>query len=391
MTANSFLQLELRILRLPMALLAFALLAGCVAEAPADAASTTAPSPPAADTPVPIAALLGECRRLLDARVGYVPVRHDIGLNPLQEQCLDRLAHEGEGARAAVPLLLESIDRVDTESRYLLLATLGFLGDPAAVPALTAALRSRDDRDVVAALESLWRLRATGALADMRAVEATHWYPRMREFARRAAVALEAGDPVPAGEGGQFNGRDRLVNRHHSGQLGYPETRAPECAQWQVGDERVPQPVFAEPPPEVVALRGDTRADYAVPLDGGHVLGINLGENGGELLVRTAEGKHLRLSPENVAGLQALPDGDVLAALGLAHMGDLGGAVVRISARDGTARIVDSRRLPSAPNLGVSTRSGWLVLMANEEAVLVQPDLSMRLLDCAVLLRPLAQ
>jgi hypothetical protein len=162
-------------------------------------------------------------------------------------------------------------------------------------------------------------------------------------------------------------------------------TPPPRCIEWQVGDERIAELEFVETPPEVIALRGDVKAEYAVRIAGGVVLGINEGEWGGGLLVRTDAGKRVDLDTQNVAGLLALPDGDALAALGLAHMGDDGGWVVRVSASDGEPRIVARERLASAPNLAKPTRAGWLVVMANDQAVLVQPDLSLQPVACATL------
>jgi hypothetical protein len=145
----------------------------------------------------------------------------------------------------------------------------------------------------------------------------------------------------------------------------------------------VPELEFVETPAEVLALRGDVNAEYAVRIAGGVVLGINRGEWGGGLLVRTDAGQRVDLDKENVAGLLALPDGDALAALGLGHMGDPDGWIVRVSARDGEPRIVARTRLPWAPNLTRATRAGWLVTMANDQAVLVQPDLSLQPVACS--------
>jgi hypothetical protein len=155
------------------------------------------------------------------------------------------------------------------------------------------------------------------------------------------------------------------------------------CLKWQVGDERVPQLESVETVPDV-ALRGDAKARYAVRIAGGIVLGIDPGEWGGGLRVRTDAGRRVDLDKENVAGLLALPDGDALAALGRTHGRDDGGWLVRVSARDGDPRIVGRERLPSAPRLAQATRAGWLVVMANHQAVLVQPDLSRQPVACAV-------
>ncbi|MGH8028779.1 MAG: hypothetical protein ACREO3_02475 [Arenimonas sp.] len=298
--------------------------------------------------------------------------------------CLEPLARMGPAGRRAAPWLVERVAVVDADARNLLLATLGYLGDHDAVPVLVSALRSDDERDVTASLESLWRLRATEALLDVRVVARSHWYAPVRGFAARVGTALGGGATAPVEATlASPDRRGSLVDRHVWGLHARKARPVPTCVVWQVGGEQLRQRDDFESTPEVEAWADDIKgAAHVLPFAGGVLLGIDKGEFGGGLVLRMRDGAQLELADENVQALLPLADGDVIAVVGHDVPVDHGGAVLRLSAHPAPAHIVERHRLPSAPLLAQPASGGWLVPMASHEALLLRRDLSFAQATC---------
>jgi hypothetical protein len=336
--------------------------------------------------PVALDAVLTRCERVL----GGLPPSGD-PVAPavyLYEQCTDRLARMGEAARHAAPRLLQALPEVDQDSRNVLLATLGHLGDAAVVPALMSALRSHDDREVTAALEALWRLAATESLPMIRDVAARHWLAPVRDFAGNVAAAMAGGDAtaVEAVLADPWRG-DSPSGRHLFGlpsiQAGYGERG---CRVWRVDGVEIAHGEGVVGPDHALGALAAEVEDLSgiVPLGGGHLIGSNAGVWGGALYYRDEGGRLARISDDNVVALLPHTPGQALALVGHFLPTDPGGWLLVLSAPPGAVpRIVDRRRLPSAPRRVQALGGGWLVTLHVGVGVLIDRDLGLREAECA--------
>jgi HEAT repeat protein len=333
--------------------------------------------------PVALDAVLARCERVL----GGLPPSGD-AVAPavyLYEQCTDRLARMGEAARSAAPRLLRALPEADQDSRNVLIATLGHLGDAAVVPALIPALRSHDDREVTAALEALWRLAATESLPMIRDVASRHWLAPVRDFAGHVAAAMEGGDAaaVEAMLADPWRG-DSPSGRHLFGlpsmQAGYGE-RA--CRVWRVDGVEITHGESVVVPDHALAAEVEDLSGI-VPLGGGHLVGSNAGVWGGALDYRDEGGRLVRISDDNVVALLPHTPAQALALVGHFLPTDPGGWLLVLTATPGAVpRIVDRRRLPSAPRMVQSLGGSWLVTLHAGAGVLIDRELGLREAECA--------
>ena len=228
------------------------------------------------------------------------------------EGCLNPLARMGAGARRAMPWLLGALDKPDPD--YMLITTLGYIGDRSVIPALVLQLQSTDDRNVSASLEALWRLHATESIPMIRSVATLHWYGPIRDFASSVAAALSGGPDAPVELALHHNLRpDSLVDVLSS----YRQRYIKDCAEWRVGDRKIEGDDAIGTPANVLAqLHCKTQgAAFAIPFADGTLAGINKDEFGGGLLYLSRLSKRFDLSDANVVGLVPRGDGDALAFL----------------------------------------------------------------------------
>ena len=138
--------------------------------------------------------VLAACGRMVTGKEGSGP---DGSFAPnVFENCTDPLARMGTSARSAIPKLASWLETGDFDSRSMLIATVGYVGDLSNARLLEAQLSSQDERNVTASLEvSLWRLRAKTSIPAIRRVANSHWHDSVREFATKVADALQSGRP----------------------------------------------------------------------------------------------------------------------------------------------------------------------------------------------------
>jgi hypothetical protein len=321
--------------------------------------------------PPMLIALQAECRRLLAA-----PAQE--GSMEPSDTCLDPLARMGSDGKEALPLLVEHLRKVDGAARASLLETFGFLGDTGVEPLLVDYLQSEDERDVAASLISLWRLNAKARLPAIDLIARQHWYRPIRTLAANVAAALRGGSSNPITSAlGYFPGS--LTTNTHVGLARFGGKVPSRCGAWKYGEQ-----VFSTPDDEARSIQIRPNA-FAERFEKGVIVGTNWGEWGGNLQYVSDDGNATELVASNVAALrESYVDKGYIAVLGVAHMLDPGGEIVRIGFDDGVARVVARRRLPSAPE-----RVYWdfnyaneLIVMASGEGVLAGDDLVLKEATC---------
>jgi hypothetical protein len=257
------------------------------------------------------------------------------------------------------------------------------------LPALLDGLKSRDDREVTASLESIWRLQAHAALPAIDQVRTDHWFSPVRAFAEQVAVALRTGIDAPLRA--TLVGTDRGYTesgRHLSGLPLYrgnpapgicpPEDDIRQAVMYEMFESEIPVD------PQLRARLGDVEGLTDVrEFASGLLYGIDKGEFGGGLGFQSANGQRTPLSTANVTGLLSAGPEHMIAVTGLAHMSDPGGwlLLVEADARH-DVKITQRVRLPSAPqhllNAGKPNSAGaWRIRLAVGIEVQVAPDLSL--------------
>ncbi|CAN5709286.1 hypothetical protein BH09VER1_BH09VER1_44120 [soil metagenome] len=107
---------------------------------------------------------------------------------------MESLAVQGPKAAFAAASLQRYLANDNWDLRVEAALVLGFLGDRDAVASLRKVLTNQEDwRLVAAAANSLGRLRAKEAKADLKRVSEEHWYPPVREAASQALRLLANG------------------------------------------------------------------------------------------------------------------------------------------------------------------------------------------------------
>jgi len=331
-------------------------------------------------------AMLPEIIRDCDALLAAKGANREYAMFPVNvfENCLDPLARIGGDAATAVPRLREWAGSAEPGSRNMVIATFGYVADASAIPFLEDRLASADERDVAAGLESLWRLRAISSIPAIREVGRSHWYGPVREFARRVADALEKGDSrAVQGALVRDSREESLTSKHVWGVRLHDAAQRRWCVAWRVDGKVVDERHRLGVAPGMLSAQG-LRADEvrtAMALGDGLLYGIDKGEFGGGLVYRDGTGSEQRLTDENTVALVPR-NGDALAFVGLAHLMDRGGAILRIGRNGGNIGIVEGRRLPSAPVSVYAIDNGWLVETASHLGVVVRPDLTLAEAEC---------
>jgi hypothetical protein len=111
--------------------------------------------------------------------------------DPEAARLMVQLAMLGPSGRAAEPLLLHLLEHDDLEVRRAAARTLGYVGDSRAAGPLIAALGNVVDWQFAQiAAESLGRIKEPSAVPALETVARAHWYPPVREAARKALEVI---------------------------------------------------------------------------------------------------------------------------------------------------------------------------------------------------------
>lgn len=289
------------------------------------------------------------------------------------------IAEMGDNARNAGPAVVALLTGSKREVRLAAARTLGFIGYDGASTPLAKLLEDKDDwRVVYVAAESLGRLRAAAALPALEKVATTHWYPPVRDSARRAASAIRGSAQYPDPHSNQNFASNyfkyRNIRGPHSG-TPPPFTRSSNelsptelsSLAYDAGNMWYGQGGVSNPPPRQTP-------DVGLKTGSGFLVGSSRGEWGGELMYLDGTSAPIRLLDENITGIHRLPVG-IVVVTGLAHGMDNDGALYLAKlVGPGKYEVSRWKTLPGAPHasglmgdgsLFVSCLGGDIVLKAD--------------------------
>jgi HEAT repeat protein len=268
---------------------------------------------------------------------------------------------------AAGPALLEYLDDSDWGVRVAAARTLGLIGYHESAPRLIALLKHQEDwRLVRCAAESLGRLENKQAIADLEDVSRHHWYPPVRDVARRAIAAIHRDDSKTEAPTDVLPEIDAFFDYEIShDEIGSLDEKEAPLLRF---------PVAAKP-------------SQRLTVDNGYFTATDHGEWGGETrFVDSKDHSHLVVT-ENTQALYRTSNG-ALAVTGVAHMATDVGAIYRLlKTADGSWVGQKWRALPGAPRFSRVLKDGNLFVSCNGGIVAISPDGDMRLLERSESLR----
>jgi HEAT repeat protein len=308
------------------------------------------------------------------------------------------LAELGAGCQPAAKQVLALLGNPDWEVRVAAARALGYFGDRRAMEPLVGALDNVEDWQLsYVTAESLGRLadaRADGALA---ALERDHWYPPVRESARKARAAIAGRESYVsqwhpsnfAFEFFDFQHAGRDVKPCHPGDRSARSVFLPDddlrraLAEKMTYDSIVVgyvggpggRPERHETPRKQVP-------NAALQVPDGWLLGGDRGEWGGELVFLDRGGRQTTLVDGNIDGVARLGT-RIVAVGGLAHLTSNRGLAYEV-ARDAKGRWSARpwRVLPGAPWGSARRLDGSWLLDTNGGTVVLAPDGALTMATC---------
>lgn len=263
---------------------------------------------------------------------------------------LERLAAIGESAQDATPIVLTLLDHEDEDVRVAAVTALGSVGGAAHASVLARKLESDDWQIVQAACYALARVRSKDSVPALQRVGETHWFPRVRHVAEKAAA-------VARGEGAFDDAWEEAEWARRVGEYNAQREPAPQLPRGpeELSETELQEFVYEyefhtrdkDGRPSTQLRKQAPRCGVRVP--GGALVGASRGEWGGELVYVRRNGEAVRVKSENVTAIHVTPSGIVLVA-GIAHMGWNEGQLYRLAVGDdGHWRATWWKRLPGAP------------------------------------------
>ncbi|MEO8351518.1 MAG: HEAT repeat domain-containing protein [Chthoniobacteraceae bacterium] len=287
----------------------------------------------------------------------------------------------GLAATNVVEVLRRPLSGRNSEPRPAAARTLGFLGNPASIDPLIAALSDIEDwRIVWCAAESLGRMRAAEAAPALEELAQRHWFPPVQAMAQQALLAIRGGDAMefPKSES-DFEQEFFSYDRAGTG-----------LEELDVDDEDLLRPAMV---PQDTSTRSvlTRRSDGRESVDGwpglrvsdGFLVGIAHGEWGGQILFENAEGDVTEIASINTEAILKA-GGVIYAVTGLAHGIENWGTVFKLVPDDAgswTAR--PWRVLPGDPHFAGALPDGRLLVSCSYGIVLIAPDGTMQTLTRA--------
>ncbi len=294
-------------------------------------------------------------------------------------------------ARSAGPVVARYLHDADWDVRVAAAGAVGDIGHVGAADALIQLLAHEEDwRLVFRAARSLGTLRSKAALPALAQVAQGHWYPPVRQAAQAAIKAVKAENGA-ASEATRSDPNDALNN----GPFGYERAGAELETLEEADADRLRLPLdaaqHAPVPLQVQAKDGTVTTEQAraVKVPGGHLVGVDRGEFGGEILLIDPQGLQHVIAHANTEALYQTSAG-LVAVTGLAHMWANDGALFKlIPAPEGRWTLTKWRILPGAPDFSRLLQDGRLLINCHSSGtVLVTPEGKMTLLTRAEALRP---
>ena len=278
------------------------------------------------------------------------------------------LSAMGKNAATAGPALLPWLNDDDWELRVGIARTLGFIGFSGAADALARCLANEDDwRLVWVSAQSLGRLQSKSALPALQQTARNHWYPPVREEARKAIRAIELGEAYTSRWHVQnfpfeFFDYESVRMKQPRGQSGYSTgpTLVRELDQLdEVALAKVRYKVEGDNSNNETSSRS-TNPNCGLKLEHGLLLGVDQGEWGGELVFQGEHSPTRRLLGENTHAIHRLGS-RIIALTGLCHITTNRGMVYRIiQTSNGQWQAVAWKSLPGAPRRSGRMKDGRL-------------------------------
>jgi HEAT repeat protein len=306
------------------------------------------------------------------------------------------LADLGSAGVTAGAEVVKFLDHESWTERVLAARTLGYIGFSEAVTALMTALRSEEDWQLVlSAAESLGRLKAESAVGALRAVEAGHWYPPVRDAARKAQAVIagresyaweglnnfafeffdyeHAGRNIQACDFKRNPGADFQPDNDLRRARARSMTYDARIASYDTGPggQLLPREKVIKQPPSA-----------ALEIDGIWLLGGGRGEFGGELVAVSSAGQETVID-DNIWAISRLGT-RIVALAGLAHLFSNHGMVYEL-VRDprGSWLARPWRVLPGMPlGSALQTDGSWLI-HTNGGSVVLSPGGGLTMTKCA--------
>lgn len=308
----------------------------------------------------------------------------------------------GDRARHAGPALIRLLGAdVPGDVRVQAAWNLGFLGDSTSGPGLVSLLDSEDWLLVSAASDSLGRLNHREAREALAGVADGHWYPPVREVARRAVSALDGRHSYPAlaGDGSDGFRSVQQTITYQAASLPDPSPAAcvdPASDVMAPREERhfnsasdaaaaarhvyVADVVFGFSPG---SERREVTPDFGTRGDDGWFLAESLGEFGGELMFSPDGGQPYLVARGNFEDVHHLIDGRWVALEGLAHLGSDSGDVFELRKSQGRWAAYAWRRLPGMPLSSWERLDGTLLINTTRGSVVLHPDGRFEMAKCS--------
>jgi HEAT repeat protein len=297
------------------------------------------------------------------------------------------LAALRENGREAGAFLETLLVHEQPNVRVCAARTLGFIGASGSSSALVRCLADADDWQLVyVAADSLGRLRARSAFDPLERTANSHWFPPVRDAARRALAAIGGADPYPPPSDPRsiFREFDEYESEWRTRRV----TEEPLPAFVVDPDELTPDELASTRyEGEIVTASGDAcgpdgrcverveqRPNCGLRVGRVVLLGSTRGEWGGELVAAAAGAPTEFILRENVQGVHAIPSG-IVAVTGLCHLGFDFGALYRIDLRpDGRFEATWWKRLPGKPSDSGVLPDGSLFVRCHGGDVVVAAD-----------------
>ncbi len=326
---------------------------------------------------------------------------------------IKQLARAGHQAKAAIPKLLELTESSEQDLALLSITVLGYITPPEEASPVREHLHRwlADGSDALRAMhaaDALGVMRDLASQQQLRVAADEYWYPPVREAASRALALLPTPmDPPPrASDTDHADGLIRLPDDLHACET--PTARAVDQAQGEKLYQRTHRAQlqklsyrgdlveeYLPPPPPPPGVNPDWRPsphpvevpqhtpDLALRVAGGWLLGANRGEWDGELIFAADDGRRQGVLGRNVEDIYRLGP-QVIALVGLAHMGSNEGVVYRLrQAGSGEWTAEPWLQLPGAPYSSWPVDTGEILVNTHGGGtILIAADGSMRMAPC---------
>lgn len=289
-----------------------------------------------------------------------------------RESTLYCIARMGPAVAAAGAGVARYLNDPDWHLRALAAGVFGYIEYHDATDALIDLLDCPEDWHVVfSAVGSLGQLKAKRAEPALTKLAREHWFPPVRSAALEAVSAITGGPPM--------KGKDENL----IGPLRFLSFESVGCdaETLQKGDFARLRFPLAETTDESTEIPVHGKGGQlfhekwpAVKVDEGWLVGVDMGEWGGQIAFKDRHGNVQALAKVNTEDIHRMLQGPV-AVTGLAHLSMNEGFLYRIVKNPAGRWAAEKwRTLPGAPYGSVLLQDGRLLINGSGGIVLVSPD-----------------